>query len=272
MSLKLGINDVGNEEYHADRTFLSSSGLKLLLKDTKAFHKQYILNEKVTFGNQSALDLGTYAHTACFEPHLLEEQFVVFEGRKAGKVWEEFQEQNKGKIILGSLQKTQGEMIKEAFEQSAIIKDLVKEGEAEKTLCVKLEDLRIKVRADFINIHGNTILDLKTTSGSLDYYTLQKTVAKYHYDLSAALYVDAFSQHFNKPFDFYFLFVDKSSYSVQVVKASEELLLNGRLKYRKAIKNYRECIKTKEWGKEEILTLRPADWDREFEEEENGNV
>ena len=45
--LKIGKNkDMTNEEYHADREYISSSGLKLILKDPDEYYRQYVLDEK----------------------------------------------------------------------------------------------------------------------------------------------------------------------------------------------------------------------------------
>ena len=42
--LKLGFNeDISNDDYHNDREFVSSSGLKLMLKDPRKFYKNYVL-------------------------------------------------------------------------------------------------------------------------------------------------------------------------------------------------------------------------------------
>lgn len=262
MSLKPGINDVNNEDYHGDRDYLSSSALKLLLKDIRTFHKKYVLNIQEPNGNQTALDLGTYAHTACFEPHLIEEQFAIFEGRKAGKAWEEFKELNNNKIVLGGVQKATGDAVRDSFLNSKISQDLVKQGQAELTLCTEIEGIKVKVRADFIDPERGIIVDLKTTTGDLTAYNIQKTIAKWQYDLSASLYVDAYASFYKRPFDFYFIFVDKSSSNLQVVKSSQSLLRNGTLKYLHAIARYKEALLTNDWGSEEMLTIGPADWDK----------
>ena len=47
MKLSLGVNkNITNQDYHDDREFISSSGLKLLAKDPKKFHKVYVLGEE----------------------------------------------------------------------------------------------------------------------------------------------------------------------------------------------------------------------------------
>ena len=98
---------------------MSSSNLKLLLKDTEKFHKEKILGEREPIKGNN-LDEGNYAHTLILEPHMKEEEYVIFDGnRKAGKAWKDFEAQHKdsGKIILSAAQKLKVENWVESYKK-----------------------------------------------------------------------------------------------------------------------------------------------------------
>lgn len=65
--------DVPNEIYHGDRTAVSSSGLKLLLRSPAHFVAGQGASEETT----AALEFGTALHTALLEPEKYREQYVT---------------------------------------------------------------------------------------------------------------------------------------------------------------------------------------------------
>ena len=249
--LKLGFNqDISNSLYHSDTEFVSSSGLKLLLKDARTFHRKYVLQE-IENKSSAAMDFGSYLHCLILEPHLEEEEFAIFTGsRKAGKAWDEFKVNNEDKIIISSSQKAQAEQLMKNFAASRIwigegenqkevpLSSFYANGKAEESLCVILDGIPVKVRFDY-RVEGEesgAIYDVKTTS---DYAStpedVEKTCATWGYDVSAALYVDAVEKETGKPHDFYFTFICKKDGESYMYKASEQMLSSGREKYKKAL-------------------------------------
>ena len=237
--MKLGINQVSNEEYHGDKTFKSSSTLKLFLKDPREYYKRYVLGEEREEMYKSAYDFGSYMHSLILEPHKTALEFAVFEGAtRRGKAYEEFKSANEGKTIITASQAQQAIDLLHLYNDHVDTKGLIEDGVAEHTLCVELEGMPIKVRADYIK--EGMIVDVKTTSDPVDRFSAAKTIIRFDYDLSAALYVDAFNKYTGKNHDFVFAFINKQFGDVGVLKASEALLENGRKKYKHA--NYQFSI------------------------------
>jgi len=56
--LQMGINEVSNHDYHADTKYMSSSNLKLLLKDREKFYREKILGEREQ-KSSNAFDVGS---------------------------------------------------------------------------------------------------------------------------------------------------------------------------------------------------------------------
>ena len=258
--LKIGLNeDITNEDYHGDREYESSSSLKLFLKDSKEYHNKYILKLPWEEKYKGAYDFGSYIHSLILEPEKVDDEYAIFEGAtRRGNAYKEFKAENEGKIIITRSQFLQAQSLLEAYTEHQLASSMIKFGKAEQTLCVELDGMKIKVRADYAR--KNQIIDVKTTSDPVDKFTAGKTIARFDYDLSAALYVDAFSKHFNKDFEFYFLFVNKMSNEIEVLKASDKLLENGRRKYKKSIKLLKEARETGKYFKEGIQEVDIPSW------------
>ena len=92
--------DLSNNDYHAEKTHLSSSNLKTLLKDTEKFYQEKILGNKKQ-EQKNSFDEGNYAHSLILEPELIPDEYAFFPNfRKSGKDWETFKSANSDKIIL----------------------------------------------------------------------------------------------------------------------------------------------------------------------------
>ena len=265
--MKKGIHKhLPNDTYHDERGHLSSSVLKVALEDPVEYRKVYVEGKpKKPMGNQGALDLGNYIHTLLLEPELLEEECIIYPARqRRGKSWEFFKEQNKDKVIITQAQAEVAESIHEEFKKTDIqlehgmIKgpDLFSGGEAELSLFIDLEfplnksnqelagqetaKLPIKVRSDYFVDMGDHIIvrDLKTTSKCPnDIKTAKQICFDYYYYLSAALYMDAFSQYHNKPGSFEFVFCSKMDNKTNFYRTSEKSINFGRGQYITALNN-----------------------------------
>ena len=258
--LKLGINDdITNEDYHGDREYESSSSLKLYLKDPKEYHNRYILKLPREEKYKGAYDFGSYIHSLILEPEKVDDEYAIFEGAsRRGNAYKEFKAENEGKIIITRSQFLQAQSILEAYTEHQLASSMVTRGKAEQTLCVELEGMKIKVRADYVK-YGQ-IIDVKTTSDPVDRFAVGKTVVRFDYDLSAALYVDAFTKYFGNEFEFYFLFINKMSNEIEVLKASKNLLENGRRKYKKSIELLKKARETGKYFEEGIQEVDIPSW------------
>lgn len=243
MKLEYGLHrDIDNDRYHSDRQFISSSGLKLMLNDPVAFYRRYVTNED-TFKGSDAMDLGTYVHTLVLEPED-EDTYVFFDGKRqsGSKKWEKFQEENKDKFILPRSAKQKGFYCAKSVKEDKFSQDLLSSGEAEITLCVDLMDVPVKVRFDWLgDCH---ITDLKTSYKCDGVESIEEIILDRDYDLSAALYCDAFERERGIAPKFSFIFVNTTNFKVFAVDASEEMIENGRRKYKCALKKLKKARKT----------------------------
>ena len=246
---------LSNDAYHSEQKHLSSSNLKMLLKDTNQFYKEKILGEREPLKG-AFLDEGNYTHSLILEPHLVPEEYVFFDGnRKAGKEWKAFEAEHKdsGKIILSNTQKIKVESWVESYKKRPEAVDLVEGADKEFSLFAEMLGVPLKVRADIINIEKGFIADVKTTASDPDVDTFKFTVEQYGYDLSAALYTDLFSRRYDKPFDFYFIVLGKRTMTCEVYKVSDLTLGKGRKKVMDAVKIYKGCLESGKWDNEKEI-------------------
>ena len=256
-TMKLGFNDnISNEQYHSAREYVSSSGLKLMNKCPREFYKRYVKGEASEEFSSVNLIIGSLVHTLVLEPHLLEEEYALYTGQKnkSSNEYKEWAETvPEGKTIITQPQLAKAHFLKDVTLENEHAKSLLCDGNPEQTLCAELDGIKIKVRADYLQ--GKKVIDLKTTSSGVTYDEVQASVLKWEYALSAALYVDCFTQYTGEKHDFYFVFIGKSPMGCEVYKASERMLEYGRKKYKKAIAAIKKARETGVWFNEGVQEI-----------------
>lgn len=249
--LKLGINDIDNRGYHADRIYLSSSVIKLLIKDVAEYHRQYILGQKESPSNLDALNEGSLTHSLLLEPEKVDIEYAIYEGkRRQGDEWERFANMNKGKTIMLKAQVERCLKLQSAFNKNTENLKFLTGGASEFTLCVELQSVPIKVRTDYINIKQGFISDVKTTSYAGEIDSFREVFNNLNYGLSAALYLQAAEQFYQEKFDFYFIVLSKKDFTCNIYKLSDRSRQIGNRQIVEALNKYKKCKKSGIWTEE----------------------
>lgn len=287
--LILGKNpDVDNSVYHGDREYVSSSGLKLLFKNPREYHRQYVLGDRTNAPSGAALDFGSYIHSLILEPHKTNSEFAIFSGySRRGAEWDAFRIENADKIILLTPYKVKGEEIMKRYREATIMIDhpekgtqvvtipsFFEGGEAEATYTAEIDGVKVKVRTDYHKEWDTfgSINDVKTTSeSSLSKDNITKICARLSYDISAALYVDVLEIVTGKPHNFFFLFVSSETFEIALVKASKQMIENGRRKYKEAIRRLKIARETGKYFTNSIEEVYSPNYDVWFPEGEELN-
>lgn len=251
MKLELGVNHCSNQDYHGDAKFFSSSGLKKLLENPALFYKECILRERKVEEENSAYTEGSLLHSMVLEPEQVAKEYAFFTGmRKQGPDFEVFKETNKGKVIIGIGQKTRCDIYYKSYLKNPLAVALITGGFAEYSIAQVYREMNLKMRADYINLDKGYIVDLKTSSHSIDVESFKQTVDQYKYELSAALYLAIVEQFYGRSFDFYWIPVAKKEDDCQVYLMSKDTRRRGQEMVHKAIAKYHECIATNNWTNE----------------------
>ena len=243
-----------NEDYHANRSHLSSSTLKLLLKSPEQFYQEWVLGNKPVEEEKSHFVEGSLMHTLILEPHKVNE-YAVFSGlRKAGNAWEQFKLDNKGKKCISVAQMLRAEKLHKACHTLPVATSLLTGGLPEHTMLGEIMGVPVKVRADYL-LPGKAVVDLKSTSLPSGKEYFAETVPDYGYDLSAALYIEVANQVYGAEHDWYWVVVSKDDFGCEVYKASEETLTQGRVQVQKAVALYKKCMASGVWTSEQTRPL-----------------
>lgn len=255
------IHDMSNEDYHGDKTAFSSSQLKTMLESPDMFYQQYILGRRKAM-DSPALRVGNAVHTKILEPEKFEDEYAIFTGkRRQGAKWDEFKKENEGKILLSEKDMLQVDIATENILNTDATLPYINGGVAEVSLFTELEGVKIKVRADYLNETMAYIQDIKTTSDVVNETNVRKKIAQFDYDLSAALYLDAFKSEGLNVDNFIWVFSSKGYQSCKVFKASNEMLENGRVKYKRALEQIKR-YQDKNWDiTNDIVEIDPIEYD-----------
>lgn len=272
--------EMSNDEYHKKQPLkdhhFSSSQLKTMIKDPQQFKTEHIDRKLEEERRNPAFDIGTYFHTAILEPHLLETECAVWKGgRRSGKQWQIFQEDNKGKAIITIPELVMAENLIKGVENNDVAWDLIDHEDATEELSLfgHLLDIPVKVRLDTLVLgkKKSYIADLKSTTGNVfDVYVLQKKISDYGYVLSAAMYMDLVNDYIDKnklPYayvdEFFLIFATKDYPSSKVyrLRDGDMGIAVGRAKYEFALNEIKKNIKQKWTFPDEISDIEPSAWE-----------
>jgi len=236
-----------NTEYHASRSHLSSSMLKLILQSPEAFYEKWF-GPTAPEETKDVFSEGSFVHTLLLEPHKVLTDYAVFTGlRKQGKAWEEFRAANPGKTLLSAPQVARCEELAKAATASTAAMELLSGGFAEHTMVGELLGVPVKARADYINIDKGYIVDVKTTSMPSDKEFFSVTVRDYGYQLSASLYCQIAEATYGKPFGFYWATVSKADKGCRVYKMSLSTAQEGAIMVSAALAQYKRRMVSGDW-------------------------
>ena len=232
-----------HEEYHADKTAVSCTVLKKILRST-AHMKAYL--DEPNKGTNARL-IGTSLHAAVLEPAKFADSYVIWAGGdRRGAKYAKFVADNPGKAILkpeelaNIIGMRDAIMNYQEYPIGSILTNGINEGSI--VWVDKETGVRCKVRHDCRSKYGN--YDLKTTDDSRPQAFVRQCV-KLDYDLQAFMYTEGEFQLTGERPDFYFVAVETSApFAPWVYQASAAMLASGELKFRKALARYAEFLKT----------------------------
>lgn len=237
--------ELTNEEYHADRTAVSSTGLKELLRSP--MHYQHYLTAERT--EKECFRIGTAIHTALLEPDRFAQEYVI--APEAGRsnatkeAYKKFVDEHVGSRFISQSEMDMIHGIVKQVNKHDFARELLKIGKPEQSFFWTDEETGIicKIRPDLLAL-GYTCLDVKSTEDA-SAESFGKACANLKYDLSAAMYVEGIYRCTGEEIDFSFLAVEKKApHGVALYKASEEFMAKGHAKFRKALRILKQCRDT----------------------------
>lgn len=210
---------------------LSSSSLKMLIQSPKTY--KYVT--KYGSGESQALRDGKLFHTMILEPHKIDDLVIVDVATKAGKAYKDAKEQ--GLDVYTSKELKDAERLADALLRNDEAVSYMNKAEFEVPAIAMIQDIPFRAKADILK--GNTIVDLKTTTGLNEF---RYSASKYSYDLQAYLYREMFGVD-----NFILVAIDKGSLDIGIFECSDEFYESGKRKLEQGIANYKYFF-----GEEEV--------------------
>jgi hypothetical protein len=207
---------------------LSSSSIKTLISSPKT----YYFTKKYGSGETQALRDGKLFHTMILEPEKLEDMIFVDAATKASKEYKLAKET--GKEVYTKSEKKAAERLCDALLRNEAVKEYLTNAEFEMPQIAMIDGIPIRAKADILK--GNTIIDLKTTTGIKDF---RYSADKYSYDLQAWLYREMFGVE-----NFIFIAIDKGSLDIAIFECSDEFYEKGKQKFEQGVSNYKYFFQT----------------------------
>lgn len=207
---------------------LSSSSIKTLLSSPKT----YYFTTKYGSGETQALRDGKLFHTMILEPEKLDDIIFVDAATKASKEYKLAKET--GKEVYTNSEKKAAERLCDALLRNEAVKEYLIKAEYEVPQIAMIDGIPVRAKADILK--GNTIIDLKTTTGIKDF---RYSADKYSYDLQAWLYKEMFGVD-----NFVFVVIDKGSLDIAIFECSDEFYEKGKQKFEQGISNFKYFFQT----------------------------
>jgi hypothetical protein len=207
---------------------LSSSSIKTLINSPKT----YYFTTKYGSGETQALRDGKLFHTMILEPEKLNDMIFVDAATKASKEYKLAKET--GKEVYTKSEKKAAERLCDALLRNEAVKEYLTTAKYEVPQIAMIDGIPIRAKADILK--GNTIIDLKTTTGIKDF---RYSADKYSYDLQAWLYREMFGVE-----NFIFIAIDKGSLDIAIFECSDEFYEKGKQKFEQGVSNYKYFFQT----------------------------
>lgn len=260
-----------NEQYHADTSRISKSGLDKINKSPYHYWESYLSPNKIEREETEGMATGTASHALILEPELFEKNYFLFDdsekvaelerlGAKSPRAKKEYKEwrkgielDNEGKKPLPPKDYDYYRALQDAIYKHSAASSLMGNGIAEQT--VIWEDFETKApckcRPDWLNYSDRLIVDLKFVVDA-NPEGFGKAALNHRYDVQAPFYLDGVlaSDLDFVPQGFVFIAVEKQNPSpekVGVYFADADIMTLGRRKYTNNLETYMECRRTGIW-------------------------
>lgn len=247
MSTNNFLTGVSNLDYHANRSHLSSSNLKMLLTSPEQFKHEWIDGNKESEGPKDHFTEGSFVHSLILEPEKIAIEYAIYPGmRKAGALWEAFKAEHAQKTLISAAQVFRCEKLYDAYKSNKLATEVLKGALPEHSMISSWLDVPVKCRFDGI-VPKSHIVDVKTTSQPTDTDLFRHTVQQFRYDLSAALYAQIAYNTYGVLHDYYWVVLSKADQQCAVYKASSATLAEGAALCVQALVTYKKCLASGEW-------------------------
>jgi len=233
------IANMPNDAYHSHPEGISSTGLKAVLRSPAHYKFQ------AAYETTRAKQMGTACHTAMLEPDRYKAEYVLLRevNVRTASEYKQAVKVHGSEIVLVAHEADKVAGMQEAVLSNPLMRSrLTGEGWRELSLFVRDPDTQVLIRVRYdLLLNDGTIVDVKKTQDARP-DPFSRAIDNYGYDLSAALYVDAFEWATGKEAQFEFAAVEETMpHGHKLYRPCDTTLGEGRRKYREALASFAQC-------------------------------
>lgn len=261
--------DQSSEAYHADKTAVSSSALRKILKSPATFYSYVV---EAMHEESDSLRFGSAFHMALLEPKKFFASYVKqpsFGDLRSAKNREARDEWKKAQLPSAVILSEENYIRLEGMLNSVLKhRDacaLLKHGKAEISgyYADPETSIKCKIKPDFINFDLMTLLDVKTTQDcSSDAFS--KSIWSYRYDFQLAMYAEGIRliTGRNVNYSIYLAIEKEPPFEVALYVADQKLMQKGLQDYRRALDLLSDCLHKNRWSsyQDSLETIQLPAW------------
>lgn len=276
---------VDSERYHADRSSISFSGLKDVLKDPAVYFYKRLSGKPPGDDDTEALEFGRKMHDAIFRPGEFGADVVTIpvdvlskSGSRAGGAYREFVAAHPGKVLLKDGEPMHQMLL--ALGRHDFARDLLSaNGQCEYSVVWHDDEFGVDRRCRFDKVlpGRKLIVDYKTTEKSASPEECVRVTCdkRYRYHAQMEFYRDGAEEFYGERFEFVFIFQSKSPpYRVEAIHLDEKFSRIGKAEVRRGLRIYADCLKSGVWLPEthgQLIDVSPPAYLEHSEEWELAN-
>lgn len=210
--------------------------------------------------------IGTAVHCAILEPDKFKVSYgIENELKKRDAKWEA-KEQELNKILLKPDEAAAILAMRKSVNVNKATSYHLSGGKAEVVIVWTDNDTGVRCKGKLDYVSDSTIVDVKTSDELLIKDNFKRILFNYDYHCQAAYYVDGLAAIENRSVDFGWVAVEKKApygSKLYIASSDPQILEAGRVKYKRLLKQYAECIKNDSWPNypEEVYSIFPSEYD-----------
>jgi hypothetical protein len=245
--------DMTNGQYHGT-SGISKTGLDLIAVSPAHYYAQRLDPNRPSQKARAGQEDGTLIHCAILEPSEFDKRYVVGpDCRRGTKQWKEFEDANRGKVVIKREQRDMAFRCAESARQIKEIDNILETGHPEVSAFWQDQEtgMECKCRPDWVmTVPGDRciILDVKSYStANAAAFAGQMRRKRYH--VQDAFYTDGFEQATGLDVvAFVFLAVEVDwPHAAAGMMLDDESKQLGREMYREDLNTYAECVNLGVW-------------------------
>lgn len=266
VSTPLGVT-LTNDEYHADKSRISKSGLDLINKAPAHYYYRYLdPNYKKPAEEPGWAKTGNLTGSAILEPDTFKKSYAVLDDSEICKeiggtrptTTNKYKEwlalelpKFAGMTLVSSAEMDEAIAMRDAVRKNKACAFLLddKNGQAERTFYFKdpVTGVLCRIRPDWLAVFNGWIVDVKTTA-SAHPDDFARSIYKYRYHVQDPFYTDGLKYNGHDFKGFCFIVVEKAApYIAEVYFIPKEAKALGRKEISNNLGLYAKCLESGVW-------------------------